>query len=252
MTVKKSVCIIDDEFRARERIFNLLRDEKEFSIVGEADNGRDAVKLIDSLKPDLVFLDIKMPGLSGFQVLQEVTHKPAVIFVTAYNEHAVEAFEVHAVDYLLKPFKDERFKVALSRVNLEKTPDVETLNELRELIEGSVSKKSFLDRITVKDRFEFLVISVEDIDFFSVEGGLVFLHQNGLKYVIDQNLSQLEDKLNPEIFFRAHRKSLVNIKKIDRIIPWGRGRYVLGFSSDEKVHLSKDKTRKFKSLIGLN
>ncbi len=112
MRIKKTVCIIDDEFRARERICDLLKNESDFIIAGEADNGRDAVELINSIKPDLVILDIKMPGLSGFQVLQETIHKPAVIFITAYNEHAVEAFEVHAVDYLLKPFKDERFREA--------------------------------------------------------------------------------------------------------------------------------------------
>jgi two-component system, LytTR family, response regulator len=126
------------------------------------------------------------------------------------------------------------------------------LVELRSLIEGSREKKKYQDRITVKDRFEFLVLAVEDIDFFSTGDGLVFLHSGGAKYVLDQTLSQLEENLNPDIFFRAHRKSLVNIKKVERMVPWGRGRYVLKFSGDEKVHLSKEKTRKFKNLIGLN
>ncbi|MEA5032598.1 MAG: response regulator, partial [Sphaerochaeta sp.] len=114
--MKKSICIIDDEFRSRERIRDILSDSEQYSIVGEADNGRAAVELIDRTLPDIVLLDIKMPGLSGFQILQEATHKPSVIFITAYNEHAVRAFEVHAVDYVLKPFQDKRLFDALARV----------------------------------------------------------------------------------------------------------------------------------------
>ncbi len=249
--MKKTVCIIDDEFRARERVRNLFKNETDFSVVGEADNGRDAVELIDKMKPDLVIMDIKMPGLSGFQIIQKTTYKPAVIFVTAYNEHAVQAFEVHAIDYLLKPFQDERFYEAISRIQIGESPNIDTISELRELIEGSVLKKTYLDRITVKDRFEFRVIPVVEIDFFSTEDGLVFLHADGIKYVIDQTLTLLEKRLDPDLFFRAHRKSLVNIKKVDRMVPWGRGRYVLQFSNEEKVHLSKEKTRMFKRLIGL-
>jgi len=250
--MKKTVCIIDDEFRARDRVRNLLKNEPGFSIVGEADNGRDAVTLIDKEEPDLVILDIKMPGLSGFQILQETNHKPAVIFVTAYNEHAVQAFEVHAIDYLLKPFQDERFREALLQIHISETPNTDTLNELRELIEGAVPRKTYFNRITVKDRFEFRVVPVMEIDFFSTEDGLVFLHTKGVRYIIDQTLIQLEENLDPDLFFRAHRKSLINIKKVERIVPWGRGRYVLRFSGEEKVHLSKEKTRKFKMLIGLN
>jgi len=249
--LKKTVCIIDDEFRSRERVRKLLKEDPGFIITGEADNGRDAVELINQNKPDLVILDIKMPGLSGFQILQEAEHKPTVIFVTAYNEHAVEAFAVHAIDYLLKPFQDQRFYEALSRLDLDGAPNNDTLMELRALIEGTVQKKSYQDRITVKDRFEYSVIDVEEIDFFSTEDGLVFLHSKGIRYVIDQTLSQLEANLNPDLFFRAHRKSLVNIKKVSKMVPWGRGRYVLRFSGDDKVHLSKEKTRKFKRLIGL-
>ncbi|MEA1910754.1 MAG: LytTR family DNA-binding domain-containing protein [Spirochaetota bacterium] len=152
----------------------------------------------------------------------------------------------------VKPFQDERFYEAISRTQISEPPSMDTLRELRELIEGLVSKKTYLDRITIKDKFEFRVISAVDIDFFSTEDGLVFLHTGSIKYVIDQTLSYLEKNLDPDLFFRAHRKSLVNIKRVERMVPWGRGRYVLRFSNEEKVHLSKDKTRKFKRLIGLN
>lgn len=246
-----TVCIIDDEFRSRERIRKLLQDETAFTVVGEADNGWAAVELIDSLRPDLVLLDIKMPGLSGFQVLQEAVHKPSVIFITAYNEHAVHAFDVHALDYLLKPFQDSRFKEALSRVSPNRTPNEETLKELRNLVEGNQRTPQYLKRITVKDRFELKVVDIESIDFFSAEEGLVFLHTGGEKYLIEKTLTQLEESVDPDRFFRAHRQSLVNIDRIERIIPWGRGRYVLKFPSEEKVHLSKERTREFRHLMGL-
>jgi DNA-binding LytR/AlgR family response regulator len=229
--MKKSICIIDDEFRSRERIRDILSDSEQYSIVGEADNGRAAVELIDRTLPDIVLLDIKMPGLSGFQILQEATHKPSVIFITAYNEHAVRAFDVHAVDYVLKPFQDKR--------------------QLGTMVEGTVQPKQYLKRFTVKDRFEFKVIDVQDIDFFSTEDSFVFLHTSGVRYVVEKSLAQIEESVSPELFFRVHRKSLVNLNRVERILPWGRGRYVLKFSNEERVHVSKEKTRELKILMGL-
>lgn len=249
--MKKRVCIIDDEFRSRERIRDILADSEEYTIVGEADNGRAAVELIDRTLPDIVLLDIKMPGLSGFQILQEATHKPSVIFITAYNEHAVRAFEVHAVDYVLKPFQDKRLFDALARVPNALVPGDTILQQLGTMVEGTVQPKQFLKRFTVKDRFEFKVIDVQDIDYFSTEDSLVFLHTNGVRYVVEKSLAQIEESVSPELFFRVHRKSLVNLNRVVRILPWGRGRYVLKFSNEERVHVSKEKTRELKALMGL-
>jgi two-component system LytT family response regulator len=248
---KRTICIIDDELHSRERVRDIVKQNEDFTIVGEADNGWAAVALIDKVLPDIVLLDIKIPGLSGFQILQETTHKPAVIFITAYNEHAVRAFDIHAVDYVLKPFQDQRLFEALSRVPVNNTPNIEILQQLECMVEGTVRPKNYLKRFTVKDRFEFRVIDVEAIDFFSTEDSLVFLHTNGVHYIIDKSLTEIQESVSPEIFFRAHRKSLVNLNRIERILPWGRGRYVLKFSQDDKVHLSKDKTREFKMLMGL-
>jgi DNA-binding LytR/AlgR family response regulator len=249
---KQSVCIVDDEIRSRERVRRILAASEEYVVVGEADNGRSAVELIDSILPDIVLLDIKMPGLSGFQVLQMTTHRPAVIFITAYNEHAVKAFEIHAVDYVLKPFQDTRLLEALSRVPSTNIPNDEVLAQLSSLVDGNIPPlKRYQNRFTVKDRFELKIIDVRDIDYFATEDSLVFLHTNGVKYMVDKSLSQIEENVDPEIFFRAHRKSLVNLNRIERILPWGRGRFVVKFSHDEKVHVSKDKTREFKGLMGL-
>lgn len=250
--MNKTICIIDDEIRSRERVKRILDNQNDFRIVGEADNGKAAVELIDEKLPDIVLLDIKMPGLSGFQVLQRAMHKPAVIFITAYNEHAVRAFEIHAVDYVLKPFQDNRLFEALSRVPSRSIPDDGVLQQLSSLVEGSAPIiKKYQTRFTVKDRFELKIVDVNDIDFFATEDSLVFLYTNGIRYIVDKTLSQIEENVNPEQFFRAHRKSLVNLNRIERILPWGRGRYVLKFPHDEKVHVSKDKTREFKGLMGL-
>lgn len=250
--MKKTICIIDDEIRSRERVKRILDTQDDFLIVGEADSGKAAVELIDEKLPDIVLLDIKMPGLSGFEVLRRARHKPAVIFITAYNEHAVHAFEIHAVDYVLKPFQDDRLFEALSRVPSRAIPDDQVLQQLSSLVEGGASgARKHQTRFTVKDRFELRVIDVNDIDFFATEDSLVFLYTNGIRYIVDKSLSQIEESVNPEQFFRAHRKSLVNLNRVERILPWGRGRYVLKFSHDERVHVSKDKTREFKGLIGL-
>ena len=248
---KKTVCIIDDELHSRERIRNILAKSEDFAIAGEADNGRAAVELIDRVRPDIVLLDIKMPGLSGFQILQEATYKPSVIFITAYNEHAVKAFDIHAVDYVLKPFQDKRLFDALARVPGATIPGDTILQQLSGMVEGTVQPKQYLKRFTVKDRFEFMVIDVESIDFFSTEDSLVFLHTNGLRYLVEKTLTQIEENVSPEIFFRVHRKALVNLNRVERLLPWGRGRYVLQFAKAERVQVSKEKTRELKALMGL-
>jgi two-component system LytT family response regulator len=248
---RKTICIIDDEFRSRERIRSILATSEEFAIVGEADNGRAAVELIDRVLPDIVLLDIKMPGLSGFQILQEAIHKPSVIFITAYNEHAVKAFEIHAVDYVLKPFQEQRLFDALAQIPHAPVPGDAILQQLGSMVEGTVQPKQYLKRFTVKDRFEFLVIDVENIDYFTTESSLVFLHTKGFRYIVEKSLTQIEETVSPEMFFRAHRKSLVNLNRVERIVPWGRGRYVLQFANDERVQVSKEKTHELKALMGL-
>ncbi|MFA7568179.1 MAG: LytTR family DNA-binding domain-containing protein [Alkalispirochaeta sp.] len=246
-----TVCIIDDEFRARRRIAELLSQEDGYEVVGEADNGADAVELIDRVKPDLIFLDIRMPGLSGFQVLQEAQHKPAVIFVTAYDEHAVQAFDVHAVDYLLKPFPDGRFREALERVGEKRgvaEPDV--LERLEMMIRDS--RESMLERIPVRRGFEFDMVPVASVDCFTIADGLVFLVQGKRRVVVDHTLRELEERLDPSMFMRVHRNSLVNVNGIIRVVPWGRGRIALHFTEGEPVHVGRDRTQAVKQRIGIS
>ena len=202
--MKRTVCVIDDEFRSRKRVLNLLEGNESFTVVGEADNGKAAVELID------------------------------------------------AINYVLKPYQDRRLLEALSRVPAGSHIGAETLHDLKLMTEEATQPKTYLKRISVKDKFEFRVINVEEIDFFHTEDNLVFLHTDGLHFIIDKSLSQLEESLHPDVFFRAHRKSLVNLNRIERVVPWGRGRYALRFTHDEKVHLSKDKTRELKALLGMH
>jgi DNA-binding LytR/AlgR family response regulator len=175
-----------------------------------------------------------------------------VLFFKTTNEHAVKAFDIHAIDYVLKPYQDERLLEALNRVPVGSHLASQTVHNLGLIAQGKAQVKNYLKRISVKDRFEFKIIDVEAIDFFATEDSLVFLHSEGLHYIVDKSLTQLEQSLDPDMFFRSHRKSIVNLNRIERVVPWGRGRYVLKFSHDEKVHLSKDKTREFKLLMGLH
>ena len=249
MTIR--ALIIDDELPARSRLINYLKEYPDINVVGEAQNGKEAINLINQNNPDLIFLDIQMPVLDGFKMLEKLNNNPAVIFVTAYDEYAIKAFEVNAIDYLLKPYSKERFNIAINKViqSLKKHEDPN--DKILLLLEHIKKKKLYLDRITIKNDSEYEVINVDDIDFFRVDDGLVFVYKNGKKFLIDATLAQLEKKLEPAVFFRTHRNSIVNLKKIITIDVWGQGKYVIKFHNNERIFLSRDKIQKFKILMGL-
>ncbi len=242
--------IVDDEDIARRRIIKLLADFTGIDVIGEADNGHDAVEIIDARKPDLVFLDIQMPGMTGLQVAQNIHHRPVIVFITAYDEFALKAFEVNAIDYLLKPVSKAKIQKVVEKV----LPFIEQshgdTDKVEKLFDYMRDSHSFLERISVRNKHEYIVVNVEDIDFFKMEDHLLFLYSNGEKYLIDFTLKKLEEKLDPDVFFRAHRKAIVNLSKIRRVITWGRGNYTLRFESGENVYLSREKINKFKSLMG--
>ena len=173
--MRLTTLIVDDEAAARARLNKLLSGFPEVEVVGEARNGPEAIRLIDDKRPDLVLLDIQMPMINGFEVLKGIQHEPAVIFVTAYDEYALRAFEVHAVDYLLKPYTRDRLKEAIQRVTHSGENDENRVKRIESLLETYNQRESFLDRISVKTKYSYRVLEVEQIDFFRVENGLVFL-----------------------------------------------------------------------------
>lgn len=250
--------IIDDETPARERIRFILQKRDDVVIVGEAENGLAGLHLIEREKPQLIFLDIQMPKLDGFGLLEQCSSIPAVVFISAYDEYALNAFEVNAIDYLLKPYTKERFDSAVEKV-IKSLQSLDRLHAWEEkigkLLDNYQKNREMeslpLDQITVKDGHSFRIFNVAAIDFFRMDEGLLHLYHEGEKFIVDTPLNNLEKKISPQNFFRVHRNSLINLKRIKKIIPWGNNKLVLDFGSSGKVHVSREKIRQLKGRVGI-
>jgi len=244
--------VVDDEKPARDRVKRLLAEHADIVCVGEAADADSAVRLIDRLAPDLCFLDVQMPEGDGFSVLKRVARTPAVIFCTAYDEYAVRAFEVHSLDYLLKPFDKKRFGLALSRARLALGHDappaqqiVEVLDELRRGLRSGTPA-----RISAKRGAKILLLDPAGILWFEAEDTLVFAHTADGRSLVEQTLGDLELRLAPG-FFRAHRGCLVNLKHVAEILPADAGSYRIVFRDAERstVPLSRRQARRLRELI---
>lgn len=245
--------IVDDVDLARERI-KMLLDDAEFEIVAECANGREAIKAISGLKPDLVFLDIQMPKVGGFEVVEAigVEEMPAVIFVTAYDEFAVRAFEVNAVDYLLKPFDEARLKRAVERAKREikrQTPAREVEENLRRLLKEVRPEQKYLKRIPVKSARHTTLVLTEEIDWINAAGHYLELHTGGETHLIREQLSRLEAKLDPEKFVRIHRSIIVNLDSIKSLHPLFNGDHVVVLKSGQKINASRTYHEKLIALL---
>jgi two-component system, LytTR family, response regulator len=209
----KKVAVIDDEAAGRTLIKQYLMEYPNLIVVGEANNGVDAIKIINEFKPDLIFLDIQMPGLTGFEILQHLEEIPQIIFSTAYDKYALQAFEVHAVDYLLKPYTRERFKHAIQRIRNEEQP-----NPVQPLAESLlINSTHYPERILVQIGQKLINIAVTDIIWIEADGDYARLITLNGKYLSNYGISILEAKLNPNSFIRVHRSSLSNLKYIKEV-----------------------------------
>jgi two-component system, LytTR family, response regulator len=209
----KKVAVIDDEAAGRTLIKQYLTEYPNLIVVGEANNGVDAIKIINEFKPDLIFLDIQMPGLTGFEILQHLEEIPQIIFSTAYDKYALQAFEVHAVDYLLKPYTRERFKHAVQRIRNEEQP-----NPVQPLAESLlINSTHYPERILVQIGQKLINIAVTDIVWIEADGDYARLITLNGKYLSNYGISILEAKLNPNSFIRVHRSSLINLKYIKEV-----------------------------------
>ena len=242
--MKITALIVDDEPLAREKIRRLLRDENEIEILGEAVSGAEAVEMIERQKPDLVFLDIQMPEMNGFEVLQSIENGnlPAVIFVTAYDQYAIKAFEVHALDYLLKPFDLERLQTALERVreHLETKNFGELDERLLSLLSDLKTKKEFPERLVLKTAGRVYFIKTSDIDWIEAAGNYVKVHIGGNTHLLRETMNKTEAKLNPDKFWRIHRSSLVNIDRIKELNPLFNGDYTVILQDKTELTLSRN------------
>ena len=238
----KKVIIVDDESAGRKLIKEYLADYTDYFIVGEANNGVDAVKIINEFKPDLVFLDIQMPGLDGFEVINYLEEIPQIIFSTAYDKYALKAFEIHAVDYLLKPYTQDRFKIAINRIDL----NFEKLKPFAENL--LINKPNFPERILVQTSKKLITIAVKDIIRIEAFGDYSKLFTKESSYLSNFGISVLETKFDPETFVRVHRSSIININFVKEVTKNLTGFDVL-MSNGDAVRISRgylDVVRKLK------
>ena len=245
--------IVDDVELARERVKILLEDP-EVEVVAECANGREAVEAVRDLKPDLVFLDVQMPEVGGFEVVEAVgvEEMPAVIFVTAYDEYALRAFEVNAVDYLLKPFDQRRLNKAVERAKREirrQTPAGEVEERLRRLLKEVRPEPKYLRRIPVKSSRDTTFVLAEKIDWIGAAGHYLELHVGGETHLIREQLSRLEAKLDPEKFARVHRSAIVNLDRVKSLQPLFNGDHVIVLHDGRELNLSRTYHEKLLGLL---
>jgi two-component system LytT family response regulator len=242
--------IVDDEAPARERLKRYLATLEGIEVIGEARDGVQAVEMIERFVPDLVLLDIQMPGLDGFGVLEALEDPPAIIFVTAYDEYAIRAFEVHALDYLLKPFSRERLAKAIHRAQEALAEGQDLSARLRPLLEGLAAEGRYLFRLAVRDRECIRVLGADEVDWIGVEDEQVMVHVGDQAYPIRQTLTELEARLDPKRFFRAHRSAIVNLDRVQEVIPWFKGSHILRLTTGAEVDLSRARARALREILG--
>lgn len=236
-----NVIVVDDEQPAREELIWLLEQCEGVAIVGQASGAQEALALVKAQEVDLVFLDIDMPGIGGMrlaELLDDIEAGPEVIFVTAYEHHAVDAFSVAALDYVLKPARLERLQKAVSRA--------------RKKVEAPVARSTkSLSRISVEERGAYRVIPIDDILFFESEDGIVVVQTRQKRFITDFSLKFLEQNLDPDVFFRSHRSYIIRLDAIESIAPWGAGTYklILDRENDLGVPLARARATDLKALI---
>ncbi len=241
--------IVDDEAPARERIRRLLAGLEGIQVIGEARDGIQAMEMIEAQRPDLVLLDVQMPGLDGFGVIQALDDPPAVIFVTAYDEYAIRAFEVHALDYLLKPFSQERLERAVRRAQEALAGEQDLATHLGPLLQSLAAEGRYLNRLAVHDRDRIHVLGTEEVDWIGIEEEQVMVHAGNQVYPIRRTLTELEARLDPKRFFRAHRSALVNLDRVQEIIPWFKGSHILRLTTGAEVDLSRAQARALRKML---
>ncbi|MCI0491190.1 MAG: LytTR family DNA-binding domain-containing protein [Blastocatellia bacterium] len=251
--MKIKVLIVDDEVIARERVRRFLSAESDTEVIGECRNGREAVAAIKKLDPDLVFLDIQMPQMNGFEVLTSLGPEniPAVVFVTAYDQYALRAFEVHALDYLLKPFNQERFRQSLNHVRkqLERGRRRGVDDRLLSLLEDMKAGPKYAERLVIKATGRVYFLKIDDIDWIEACGNYVNLHTGDEMHLLRETLGHLEGRLDPEKFLRIHRSRLVNIDYIKELSPLFNGDYTVTLHNGMELTLSRTYRDRLQDLI---
>jgi two-component system, LytTR family, response regulator len=239
--------IIDDERLARNELKKLLMDYPEIEVVAEAANVGEGIEKIENMNPELIFLDIQMPGKTGFDLLSELDKSPNVIFTTAYDEYALKAFEVNALDYLLKPVEPKRLADAIQKLHLQEERD--TSNGVSENVNKSTLYEH--DQVFVKDGERCWFVKLNEIRLFESVGNYAKVYFGPNKPLILKSLNALEERLDEKMFFRANRKHIINLRLIDKIEPYFNGGLLLELKGGEKIEVSRRQTVKFKEMMSL-
>jgi two-component system, LytTR family, response regulator len=238
--------IVDDEELARQVLRELIAAHPEIEIVAECANGFEAVKTLTEVQPDVLFLDIQMPKLDGFEVLELVNRDMAVIFTTAYDEYALKAFEVHAADYLLKPFGRERFEKALqhARERMSGTP-----RPITELAQSARPPGQYLDRIVVRDGSRIHIVPVSKLDYVEAQDDYVALASEGRKHLKQQTIASLESALDPKQFVRIHRSYIVNLERVSKLEPYGKDSKVAILTDGARLPVSRTGYERMRAVL---
>ncbi len=243
---------MDDEPPARDKIRSFLEREADIEVVAECDDGPGAIRAIRKHAPDVLFLDIEMPGLDGLEVVEAVgsAEMPLTVFVTAFDRYAVRAFEKHAVDYLLKPFDKSRFDSMLTQVRerLKRSQRQELDRQLETLLEGLRDKPAYAERLTVRSSRGLTFLRAAEVDWVDAAGNYVRLNVNGATFLMRETMSSLEQRLDPEMFLRIHRSTIVNIERIREIRPLQHGEHLVILDGGQRLTLSRSYRHKLDEL----
>lgn len=234
------VIVIDDSRLARNELKRLLKEFDTITVEGEAANAIEAKEKIEELKPDLIFLDIQMPGKDGFELLQELEYLPEIVFTTAYDQYALRAFEFNALDYLQKPIEKDRLAASISRV-AEKREKAE--------IAGDLLKPT--DQVFVKDGERCWFVQLKYVELFEVNGNYTKIYFEGFKPMVPRTLNYMESRLDPKSFFRANRQQIINLRWIERIEPWFSGSIRIYLKGGQEVDVSRRQSQRFKELLSI-
>ncbi len=240
--------IVDDERLARQELKSLLEKHESINIIGESNNAENAKKKIESLKPDLVFLDIQMPAKTGFDLLEELSFVPRIVFTTAYDEYALKAFEVNAFDYLLKPIEEERLEDCIKKLQKEEREEAEEEGEVSSSKEGRLGPD---DQVFVKDGDKCWFVKLKDVSAFESEGNYVRVFFENNKPLILKSLNNLEERLDDKHFFRANRKFIINLDWVKDIESWFNGGLRVSLEDGKQIEISRRQAAKFKDRMSL-
>ena len=248
------VLVVDDEPLAREKICGMAADDPDIRVVAECSNGAEAIEAVQSMRPDLILLDVQMPEVGGFAVLEALKDEglPPVIFITAYDHYAVRAFEFHALDYLLKPFDRERFQTAIERAKRQIRRDSGARMDARilALLEEMRETPRYSERLVVKTGGRVFFLNTDEIDWVEAEGNYVSIHTGKKSYLLRETISSLETQLDPKEFVRIHRSAIVRLDRIKELQPWSHGEYHVLLQDGTRLTLSRSYREKLQAALG--